>query len=76
MNAAYVIDGEMTIYRATELRAGLQTALAAGSGDFAFDLTGVTEVDCAGIQLLIAAAKSAAAAQRRLRLSGLSPAGP
>jgi anti-anti-sigma factor len=74
MNGAYVIDGEMTIYRATELRAALQAALAAGGGDFALDLSAVTEIDCAGVQLLVAAAKSAAAAQRTLRLSSLGPA--
>jgi len=73
MNEACVIDGEMTIYCATELRAALQAALAAGGGDFALDLSAVTEIDCAGVQLLLAAAKSAAAAQRTLRLARVAP---
>jgi len=76
MNEACVIDGEMTIYRATELRAALQAALASagdGDGDFALDLSAVTEIDCAGVQLLLAAAKSAAAAQRTLRLARVAP---
>jgi anti-anti-sigma factor len=70
----YAIEGEMTIYRAAELCAGLQAAMKAGDGDFALDLSGVTEMDTAGVQLLLAAGKSAEAARRALRLAGRSPA--
>ncbi|CAN5886038.1 STAS domain-containing protein [soil metagenome] len=67
------IEGEFTIYRASELHAVLKEAIAAG-GDLEIDLAGVSEIDSAGVQLLMAAKKSAAAAQRELRLVGHSPA--
>jgi len=67
------IDGELTIYRAAELRVVLQDAFAQ-SGDLEIDLAAVTEMDSAGVQLLMAAKKTAAAQQRELRLVGHSPA--
>lgn len=67
------IEGELTIYRAAELGELLKTALAAG-GDLELNLAGVTEMDSAGVQLLMAARKSALAGQRRLRLVEHSPA--
>jgi anti-sigma B factor antagonist len=70
------IDGELTIYRAAELRETLQATLAAlaPGADLTLGLAGVTEMDSAGVQLLIAARKSAAAAGRALRLRDPSPA--
>lgn len=70
---ALTIDGEFTIYRASELHAVLKDALAAG-GDLEIDLAGVSEMDSAGVQLLMAAKKTAAASQREMRLVGHSPA--
>ena len=70
----FVVDGEMTIYRAAELREGLLAALAQGEGDFTIDLAAVTEMDSAGVQLLMAARKSAEAAGFALHLAGHSPA--
>lgn len=67
------IEGELTIYRAAELRGALQAALAE-SGDLEIDLAGVTEMDSAGVQLLMAAKNSARATQREVRLTGHSPA--
>jgi anti-anti-sigma factor len=52
------IDGEMTIYRALELKEILQGALKGGAG-LELDLSNVTELDTAGLQLLMAAQKSA-----------------
>lgn len=72
-NPVLAIDGELTIYRAAELGEALQSALAA-AGDLEVNLAGVTEMDSAGVQLLMAAKKSARAAQRCLRLVGHSPA--
>ena len=73
---ALCIEGELTIYRAAELCAILKTALAglSGDGDLQLNLAGVTEMDSAGVQLLMAAQKSARAAQRELRLVGHSAA--
>jgi anti-sigma B factor antagonist len=67
------LDGELTIYRAAELRVALQAALAE-TGDLELDLAGVTELDSAGVQLLISAKKTAAATQRELHLVNHSPA--
>jgi anti-sigma B factor antagonist len=67
------IEGELTIYRAEELCAGFKAALAAG-GDIEINLAEVTEMDSAGVQLLIAIKKAASALQRELRLVEHSPA--
>ena len=69
------IDGEFTIYRAAELAAALKSALAdvAEGGVFELDLSGVTEMDCAGVQLLMAARRSAKDTRRALRVAGGSP---
>jgi anti-anti-sigma factor len=70
------IDGEFTIYRAAELAAALMSALAAlpEEATFEVDLSGVTEMDSAGVQLLLAARKSVRDGGRRLRLGADSPA--
>lgn len=67
------LDGEINIYRAAELRVALQAALAE-TGDLELDLSGVTELDSSGVQLLISAKKTAAATQRELHLVNHSPA--
>jgi len=72
-DGALRIEGEMTIYRAAELKARLQEAQA-GAGVFAIDLSGVTEIDCSGVQLLALAGRQAAASQRKLQLLAPSAA--
>jgi len=70
------IEGEFTIYRAAELSEILKASLA-GVGDgaaFELDLSAVSEMDCAGVQLLLAARRSTAESGRTLRLAGTSPA--
>ena len=70
------IEGELTIYRAAELAASLKAALeGVAAGDaLDIDLAEVTEMDSAGVQLLMAARRSARDTQRKLRLHGHSPA--
>jgi len=70
------IDGEFTIYRAVELQSALKAALAGvpDGADLEVDLSAVSEMDSAGVQLLVAARASARAAGCELRLSGRSPA--
>ena len=70
------IEGELTIYRAAELAAAMKAALAESPAGAAFelDLSEVTEMDCAGVQLLVAARRSAGDSGRTLRISGSSPA--
>ena len=74
--SAFRIDGELTIYRAAELAADLKAALAgvAGGGVFELDLSGVTEMDSAGVQLLIAARRSSQDSSRSLRVAAHSAA--
>lgn len=48
------IDGEMTIYRAAELREMLLPALLSSTA-IEIDLSGVSEIDASGLQLMLAA---------------------
>ena len=68
------IDGEFTIYRAAELAAAMKTALAAvaDGGTLDLDLSEVVEMDSAGVQLLLAASRSAVTSGRALRLTARS----
>ena len=70
------IDGELTIYRAAELCDALKTVMAGvpGGHELEVDLSDVTEMDSAGVQLLVAAKKTARASGRELHVTGRSPA--
>lgn len=48
------IDGELTIYSAAELKAGFD-ALAPACAEIEVDLSGVGEIDTAGLQLMLMA---------------------
>ncbi|HEX8986567.1 MAG TPA: STAS domain-containing protein [Rhodocyclaceae bacterium] len=61
------LDGELTVQSAAATRERLLAALA-GSDVLELDLGGVAEFDSAGLQLLLAARKSAQAAGKRMRL--------
>ena len=61
------IDGELTIYRADEIKSLLLEALAE-PGDLELDLSGVSEIDTAGLQLLMLAKKTALAGPHALHL--------
>lgn len=67
------IEGEMTIYTAADLRAQLLPRLAEPQ-ELEIDLSGVSELDSAGVQLLILAKREAGRCGRILRLSRHSPA--
>jgi anti-sigma B factor antagonist len=67
------LEGELTVYRAQELQRTLLDALA-GAATLEIDLHAVTEMDSAGVQLLIAAKCAAVAADKTLRLVDHSPA--
>ncbi len=68
------IEGELTIYTAQEVHQRLAQALApdAAPAPLCVDLGGVTELDTAGVQLLLAARAQAQARQRGWRLLGLA----
>ena len=67
------IEGEMTIYRAEELMQALLTPLLSGR-HLQLDLSAVTEIDTAGLQLLLLARRTARQGQGRFDLVSLSPA--
>lgn len=62
------LDGEVTIYRAQELKRTLLEALE-HSVALRIDLAGVSELDSAGVQLLIAAKNAADAENKPLELA-------
>ncbi len=64
------IEGEFTIFRAMELKPGIFSNPLPEE----IDLTGVTEIDTAGVQMLMLAKRDAIAQQRELRLVGHSRA--
>jgi len=64
------LDGELTIYRAAEIKP-LLLPLPAADGPVQIDLAEVSDIDSAGVQLLLLAEREAAAARREFRL--LSP---
>lgn len=49
------VDGEMTIYRASEVAQSLFAAVREHAGDVSLDLSDVTEFDTAGLQLILLA---------------------
>jgi anti-sigma B factor antagonist len=67
------IDGEFTIYAVADWKRALFEKLDACAG-LDIDLSGVSEIDTAGQQLLIAAKRHAGACGKGLRLSGHSQA--
>jgi len=71
--ARVALDGEMTIYRAADLKAIVLDALRK-TQVLELDLSGVTELDTAGLQVLMLAKQTAKADQRELRLVKHSPA--
>jgi anti-sigma B factor antagonist len=67
------IEGEMNIYRAAELKDTLLGKLRP-AGTLEVDLAGVSELDSAGVQVLLLAKRSAQAIGCTLRLVAHSPA--
>lgn len=66
------IKGEFNIYTAAALQQLLLDALNAGS-KVEIDLSDVGEMDCAGLQLLIAARREAARQGKPIHISGSNP---
>lgn len=67
------IEGELTIYRAAELKSSLLSAVQ-HAPVLEVDLAGVTELDTAGVQVLMLAKRTALELERELRLVAHSPA--
>jgi anti-anti-sigma factor len=69
-----VLGPELTIAHAGAAHERLAQALRDGHGDFALDLSGVTDFDSAGVQLLLAARRTLAERGDTLCLHAASPA--
>lgn len=68
------LNDELTIYRAAELKEELLQALPQDGGTLELDLSGVSELDSAGLQLLMMLKKTAGQRGCKLRLQAHSPA--
>lgn len=68
------IEGELTIFTAAGLKQRLLVALETGGTEVEVDLSQVSEIDSAGIQLMVAAKREAAARNLALRFTGHSAA--
>ncbi len=67
-----VIEGELTIYTALELKDKLLTGLSA-TEELELDLSSVGEFDAAGLQLLVMIKQEAAVLGKVLHFTGHSP---
>ena len=72
-HASFAIDGELTIYRAADLKVQLLDALRQ-TQVLEVNLSGITELDTAGLQVLMLAKQTASADKRELKLVQHSPA--
>ncbi len=70
-NARIAIGNELTIYTALELKNKLMTGLST-SEELELDLSEVSEIDAAGLQLLVMIKQKAGALGKVLRFSGHS----
>jgi anti-anti-sigma factor len=71
--ARLAVEGEMTIYRAADLKPALLEAVRTHDAPV-LDLANVTEFDSAGVQLLLMARREATRLGKRLELRDASPA--
>lgn len=69
----FAVEGEMTIYTALELKAPLLATLSQ-CAEVEIDLAGVSEIDSAGLQLLVMIKQEAKTQNKNLTISGHSPA--
>lgn len=72
-SATLFLEGELNIYRALELKDTMLGALR-DAATLEVDLAGVTEIDTAGLQILMLAKQAARVANKEVRLGGHSPA--
>jgi anti-anti-sigma factor len=71
--ARLALQEDMTIYQAAEQKNRLLAALA-GTDHLALDLSGVGDIDTAGLQLLMLVKRESVAQGKTLEISGHSPA--
>ncbi|HEV2702302.1 MAG TPA: STAS domain-containing protein [Steroidobacteraceae bacterium] len=62
------VTGEMTVYTASQVKQPLIDAVCDSPANVQMDLSGVSDLDTAGVQLLLLAHREALASGRQLRL--------
>jgi anti-sigma B factor antagonist len=62
------VTGEMTVYTASQIKQPLMDAIAGGPPSVLLDLSGVSELDTAGLQLLLLGHREALVSGRNLKL--------
>ena len=67
------IEGDFTIFTAEAIKTRLLEALNEGQ-EIEVDLSGISEMDSAGLQLMVAAKREAATQEKALRFAGHSQA--
>lgn len=72
MSTLVEVEGELTVYAVHDLKTRLQAALSEGR-PLHMDLSNVSEVDGAGIQLLLATQREARQNGLGMRLTSVSP---
>lgn len=73
--STFTLGGEFTIFTAAEIKTRLLDAIRQGSAaEIEVDLADVTEIDTAGLQLMILAKREAAVAGRTIRFANHSAA--
>ena len=68
-HARVALAGAMTIYQAVQARASLLNALEAAPAELEIDLSGVLEMDSAGLQLLAMVKREGASRGKAVRLT-------
>lgn len=68
----FAVEGEMTIFRAAELKAAMLPEIARAAQEIEIDLSRVTEIDSAGLQLMVAAKLEAILRGKELHFTGHS----
>jgi len=66
------VTGEMTVYTASQIKQPLLDAVANGPANVQLDLSGVSELDTAGVQLLLLVHREALVSGRNLQLGAES----
>jgi anti-sigma B factor antagonist len=72
--ASLHIEGEMTVYTAATLHEEVRGRFAERAGTKLIDLSGVTEIDTAGVQILFVARRCASERGDELQIVNPSPA--
>jgi anti-sigma B factor antagonist len=66
------VEGEMTVYTCSDLKSRLLAEMTDHQNATELDLSGVVEIDTAGLQLLLAARRHAADGGRELKVTNPS----